>query len=186
MSSPLERLPAPLRGRLLTLLLLGTFLVWGVSLLLNAPLTTREAPSGVISLEVAGTLDRARAILQSWDGRQQIFAAFALGLDYLFLFLYGNFFALACIYAGEAARTAGSRLASLAVPLSWGQWAAAGFDMIENALLLSLLLGSEVALWPELASLLASCKFALIGAGLIFIMWGTGLRTMEELLEGRS
>jgi hypothetical protein len=181
-----ERLQAHTRGRLLTLFLVATFAIWGVSLLVNAPLTTRTAPSGIVSFEVAGTLDRASAILQSWGERQRLLAAFGLGLDYLFLCTYSTFFALACYSAGEAARAVGSRMASLSTPLAWGQWVAALFDAVENAALLLLLLGEAARPYlAEIASFCASVKFALIGAGLIFIIWGTGLRTLEELLGRR-
>jgi hypothetical protein len=180
-----ERLPAHARGRLLTLFLVATFAVWGVSLLVNAPLTTRMAPSGIVSFEIAGTLERAHAILQSWGERERLLAAFGLGLDYLFLCTYSTFFALACYSAGEAARAVGSRMASLSGPLAWAQWIAAGFDAVENMALLFLLLGETSQFWPALASWCASVKFALIGAGLIFIIWGTGLRTLEELLGRR-
>ena len=39
----------------------------------------------------------AQAMLDSWDARAQLFAAFGLGLDYLFMPAYGLTAALACL-----------------------------------------------------------------------------------------
>ena len=50
----------------------------------GAPLTTEDAPYGVVSLEIAGTVENAQDILDSWDTNAQIRAAFGLGLDFLF------------------------------------------------------------------------------------------------------
>ena len=185
MQYPLARLPSAVRGRLLTVFLVGTLGLWGISLLAGAPLTTPQAPAGIVSFELAGTMEHARAIMASWGERQRLLAAFGLGLDYLFLITYSTFFGLACLSAGEAARAAGSRLAPLAVPLAWGQWLAAALDAVENSALISLVLGSTWATWPPVAWFCASFKFALIVTALIYIIWGTGLRTMEEFLGRR-
>lgn len=183
MQYPLARFPAQLRGHLLTLFLIGTLALWAVSFIAGNHLATAEAPAGIISLEMAGTADRVDAILESWGARERLLAAFSLGLDYLFLVTYSTFFGLACISAGEAARTAGSRLAALADLLAWGQWLAATLDATENVALLYELLGSLWPAWPLIAFYCSSFKFALIGAGLIYVIWGIGLRTMEDFLN---
>lgn len=185
MQFPLERLPAKVRGRLLTVSLVATLGLWGISLAAGAPLITAEAPAGMISFELAGTLEQAEAILDSWDEYKEKIAAFLLGIDYVFLLAYSTFFALACMTAGDAARIAGSRLYALAIPLAWGQWLAAGLDAVENVALLAALFGSLWAGWPPVAWFAASLKFALIGIALIYTIWGMGLRTMEDFL-GRS
>ncbi|HWI60465.1 MAG TPA: hypothetical protein VNT75_01360 [Symbiobacteriaceae bacterium] len=185
MQFPLVRLPAAVRGRLLTVSLVATLGLWGVSLAAGAPLMTAEAPAGIVSFELAGTLEQAEAMLNSWDDYREKLAAFLLGFDYLFLVAYATFFALACLTAGEAARAAGSRLAALAIPLAWGQWLAAGLDALENFALLWVVFDSTWSGWPPLAWFAASLKFALIGIALIYTIWGMGLRTMEDFL-GRS
>ncbi|HWI52566.1 MAG TPA: hypothetical protein VNT01_10550 [Symbiobacteriaceae bacterium] len=182
MQYPLARLSGTIRGRLLTIFLVGTLALWAVSWLMGAHLTTNAAPAGIISFELAGSLDHAQAIMRSWDMREHIMAAFGLGLDYLFLIAYSTFFGLACLSAGDAAKAVGSHMSVLAIPLAWGQWLAAGLDAVENVALVSLLLGSTWPTWPPVAWFCSSFKFALIGAALIYIVWGAGLRTLEDFL----
>ena len=69
--------------------------------IVGAPLVTIEAPCGIISYELAKTLPRAQAILESWDHNTQVHAAFSLGLDYLFMPAYAFCIGLACLWAGE-------------------------------------------------------------------------------------
>ncbi len=119
-------------------------LAFGMMLLqrsLNAGLTTAAAPANIVSYELARTPDRTVAILKSWQARPEglVRAARSLWWDFLFLFAYGGFFALACRRIGNglggfhpAWWTWGRRLAVAAL-------AAAVFDLVENtALLLNL------------------------------------------------
>lgn len=182
MQYPLARLSVAARGRLLTIFLVGTLALWAISWLTGASLTTDAAPAGIISFELAGTVEHAEAIMQSWEMREHVLAAFGLGLDYLFLIAYSTFFGLACLAAGDAARAGGSKMSILAIPLAWGQWVAGGLDAVENVALISLLTGSNWPSWPPLAWFCSSFKFALIGAALIYIVWGAGLRTLADFL----
>ena len=56
------------------------------------PLITPEAPNGIISFELAKTLEQSQAMLSSWDNNAKINAGISLGIDYLFLFFYADFF----------------------------------------------------------------------------------------------
>jgi hypothetical protein len=51
-------------------------------------LRTAAAPNGIVSYELAGNIKPAAEILASWDARAQLFAAFGLVLDYLFMTAY--------------------------------------------------------------------------------------------------
>jgi hypothetical protein len=65
-----------------------TILLMVVLNVVGIPLTTKAAPYGIISYELAGKVPRAAQILSSWDYDAQIHAAFSLGLDYVFLLAY--------------------------------------------------------------------------------------------------
>lgn len=148
----------------------------GLLLLLNltgSPLITPEAPLGIVSYELAGSVEKANAILVSWDATAQRAAAFNLGLDYLFMLAYGLAFSLACWITGDALRARGWSLASLAKPLAMAAWAAAAFDAVENIALTRMLLsGATLAPWPEMARLCALFKFALLFLGLMYVFYG--------------
>ena len=78
----------PLLG--LTILLM---FVMGVT---GSPLTTEAAPYGVVSFELAGSVENAQNIMNSWDADAELRAAFGLGLDYLFMVSYASTIAFGC------------------------------------------------------------------------------------------
>lgn len=150
-----------------------TVAVWLVLLVANAPLRTVAAPQGIVSLELAGTAERAGAILASWGPRQREAASFGLGLDFLFLFLYPIAISLACrLVAGRAALryprwSLVGHFLSLAVPLC------IGLDAIENAALWRVLQLGPTGPWPAIAAACAIPKFALVllGLGYAGVTW---------------
>jgi hypothetical protein len=85
MSHPLDFIPNPTRKSVFFGLLVWTFILFTIFQVLNIPLTTSAAPFGIVSHQLAWTPDKAQAILASWDTRASLFAAFGLGLDYLFM-----------------------------------------------------------------------------------------------------
>lgn len=139
--------------------------------ILDQPLRTEAAPYGIVSYELAGDVATAEAILASWDGRAKLYAAFGLGLDFLFMLTYSSTIALACIWASRSARMP-LVLIRTGVLLAWGQWLAAVFDAIENSALLTMLMRAPIAPWPEVATSFALAKFALISLGLTYAMGG--------------
>jgi hypothetical protein len=56
---------------------------------LDTPLRTRTAPGGIVSFELAKNYAASQQILDSWSAKAKINAALSLGLDFLFLILYG-------------------------------------------------------------------------------------------------
>jgi hypothetical protein len=156
-------------------------LVLAVTLyLLDAPLRTVAAPRGIISYEFARTVTDAQNMLDSWQGTPMLYAAFQLGLDYLYMPSYALTIALACIWAGGVLgrnrpwpHILGLALAAWMVP-------AALMDATENyALVKMIFAGVASAPWPTVAANCATIKFVLIICGLLFalagaIAWGTG------------
>ena len=168
MSHPFERLSASTRRRALPVLVILTLALTVVLQIVGRPLQTSAAPQGIVSFELAGTLPTAQAIMASWDPTAQLYAAFSLGLDYLYLPVYAIAIALACAQvAGSSLRTPRA-LWALGIVLAWTIGLAALLDAIENIALLQLLLGSTSTAWPAVASACATIKFAFVAAGLLY------------------
>lgn len=132
----------------------------------------RTGGPGIIQFELAGTTDRARAILDRWGPAGQAAARKSLLLDYAFPPSYALFQALACdaIAVGLAARSR-SFMAGVGLPIAWAQLAAAGFDYVENTALLVMLAGRDQRA-PRVARRAALLKFALISLGQSYIVVG--------------
>ncbi len=112
----------------------------------------------------------ALGVIARWDFSERLWAAFSLGLDFLYLVVYSTLLALGCLCIAN--KLQGNLLAKLGIPLAWGQWLAASFDIVENILLLAILLNSQSQVFALAAMLCAILKFALIIAGLLYIVIG--------------
>jgi hypothetical protein len=139
-------------------------------MVLDRALKTPEAPAGIISFELAGTLDRAESIIGAWDASARIQAGVSLGLDFFFLVAYAGTLFGACRWV--AARLASNGLRRLGVVLAWGAWVAALLDTIENLALIQILIGHAEAWHPLLAAVCAWPKFGLAGGALLYIFTG--------------
>jgi hypothetical protein len=137
---------------------------------LDASLRTPLSPHGIVSFELAGEPDTAARMLEAWGTQGRANAALSLRLDFLFLASYAPGLALLCAALSDRARAAGSRLAATGAALAWGQLAAGGFDAIENLALLRVLGSSPPGGWPALAAAFAWPKFALVAAGLLYVV----------------
>jgi hypothetical protein len=180
MSHPLLLIPQNKRKVVFWSLFAAT-LAWMVIMqIVNAPLITADAPQGIISFELAGSLGKAKWMLISWDVRAQKFAAFGLGIDYVFMLLYSTTIALACIWSGEVLRAVRWPLSGIGISLAWGQWIAAALDAVENIALATILLGGLAHPWPELARWCALFKFALIFIGLVYTFFGLVARLAQR------
>lgn len=148
---------------------IALMIVFGIS---GAPLTTEAAPYGVVSFELAGSVEKTDLILSSWDADAQLRAAFGLGLDYLFMAVYASTIALGCGLAGQVLKRTGWPLRSWGSVLGWAVILAAILDSIENMALTTLIFGSVVSPWPEMARWCAIFKFALIFIGIVYVIYG--------------
>ena len=151
------------------LLVLLTLAVMLAMRTLDAPLRTGAAPQGIVSFELAGRLDKIRAVLDSWTPRARIFAGISLGLDYLFMLLYGLLLwwivrLLALRFPKGSVFYAGGLLLSAII------WVAVGADALENYGLIRLLTGGLQASWAHIARFSAQLKFAIVGLGLLYAL----------------
>ena len=172
MRHPLDFLPPAVRRRLFLALLAWTLFLFGVFQILDRPLETGAAPRGIVSFELAGTAQHAQQMLQSWSapgGRALNYAAFGLGLDYLFMPSYAATIALGVLLASGRH---GGPFAALGPWLGWASLAAALFDATENFALWQLLAHGLADPWPLVAFWCASFKFGLILLGMAYALGG--------------
>jgi len=160
------------RKAIFSILFAATLLALLVMNILDTYLITDAAPNGIISFELAGSVEKARQILHSWDENARLYAAFSLGFDYLFMVLYSMTIALACIWAGGALTERGWPMSRLGVPLAWGLWLAALLDAVENLGLTRVLLVSNTSPWPTIAMWCAIPKFVLVFLGMVYAFFG--------------
>ena len=167
MKHPLEFIPQTLRKPLFYFFFVFTIVIFGVFRPLDVPLQTSAAPNGIVSFELAHTLDSSQAMIQSWDSNARLIAAFGLGFDYLFMFIYAVALSLGLLLAGSAKPNWYHALTS---GLGWGAFAAALFDMVENYGLWRVLTGSTDPIFPQLAAFCATIKFILLISGLLIAL----------------
>lgn len=169
MRHPLEFVPQEARKRLFFTLLVLTLSLFAIFRILDTPLQTDYAPSGIVSFELAGTPQNAAHIVLTWSAEAMLNAAFGLGIDYLFMPVYA--FALAFGTLLAAGRHAGW-LKSLGAVAGYGAFAAALFDAVENYALFQVLLGAFDSSYPMLAAVCATVKFGLLAFGLVVAVAG--------------
>ena len=169
---PLDAIPAGWRPRLFRALL-GLTILWMIVFgLTGAPLTTEAAPYGVVSFELAGTVERTWQILDSWDVETQLRAAFGLGLDFVFIITYASTIAFGCGLASQVLKDRNWPLNSWGSLLSWAVILAALLDIVENIALLTIIFGSVTSPWPEIARWCAIPKFILVFIGVVYVIYG--------------
>ncbi|MBW7884689.1 MAG: hypothetical protein H3C34_19025 [Caldilineaceae bacterium] len=149
--------------------------------LIDAPLQTPSAPTGIVSLELAGDSATAGRILREWGAGGLLLAAFGLGLDYLYMVAYGLAIALGCRLVAQGSRSLW--LARAGQILAWALVFAVAADAVENYALMRVLLGASEPLWPLLARVCALVKFTLVGAGLLYVAMGTIRWLLARLLK---
>ncbi len=161
-----------IRRQIFPIALVLTLLTMVVLTWVGEPLTTPVAPNGIVSYEFAGSVSRAREILNSWGETGRLHAAFSLGLDFLFIVAYGITIGLACAWAGEILSKRRWPLSGAGLPLAWGVCLAGVLDGIENVSLTVMLLVNVSSPWPQLAAACATVKFLLIAFALLYVAYG--------------
>ena len=194
MKHSLEFIPVHLRRPFFLTFLLLTLLLFAIFQVLDQPLRTDAAPRGIVSFELAGNPLAAREIMESWKQlsvllsatRQPnpdivnvayVFAAFGLGLDYLFMPVYSLTLSFATLLVAQKHL---GWMRSLLVLAGYGAFAAALFDAVENYALLRVLLGWVDTGYPELAAFCATIKFGLLVFGILVTVIGCFFPSQPE------
>jgi len=185
MQHPLEFVSVSYRKRFFFLFLFLTVTLFVIFRFLDKPLHTSAAPNGIVSFELAGSVEQARAITDEWKRSSlllsevagqpnpdivnipYVFAAFGLGIDYLFMPVYALALAFGTLLV--ASKHSGW-LRSLGAVAGYGAFAAALFDAVENYALFQILLNRISSPYPEIAYYCASIKFSLLIFGLIYAL----------------
>ena len=183
---PFTFLAPSIQKKAFFILTLLTLAVMTALTLLGGPLKTEQAPLGIVSFEFSKTLPQAQQMLDSWGSDGQVYAALNLGLDYVFLVLYPCSIALGGALLSDALKLRQSFLSGAGALLSWLQFGAGASDAVENAALITVLLGSQQPAWPELAWWCAGIKFTIVGIGLGYVMIGAVYMLGITLLRARE
>jgi len=172
----LDRGDADKRSRFMLVVGLGlsVLLLTGMTVLDRA-LKTPEAPAGIISFELAGTLAGAEKIMGSWDGPARIQAGISLGIDFFFLVAYACALAAACRMLAARLRVRRPWMGTLGSLMAGGAWCAACLDTVENMALIQLLVGRGESWHAVLAAGCAYLKFGLVSGVLAYLFLGAAL-----------
>jgi hypothetical protein len=169
---PFEWISLSAQKRAFWVLFAVTILVMTTLQVIDAPLKTEVAPLGIVSFEFAGDLSHAQKMVESWGRKGRIAAGVSLGLDYLFLLTYVGSIGMGCVLIARSVSKRLKQLSRIGVFLAWGLLVAGLLDVVENYSLIRVLLGSNLAIWPKIATWCAVPKFAIVAAGLAYIWIG--------------
>ena len=177
MKHPFEALPPLLLRRLYWASIIATVVIAAILQGLLADFTGsvpgKTAAYNIIHFEFAGTLERAQAIMSSWGPENCERAIGQIYVDYAFLCCYPQAIALGILAVLRNTRS--NRLLNWGRWLAWLQWPAGLLDAVENAALIALLKGNTAAWLAPLAWWSAAPKFAIVLAGIVFVLVFAGL-----------
>jgi hypothetical protein len=142
----------------------------GLSALTGArqDLTTAVARFGGVSLQLAGTPDRAAAIVASWNAQGLMGLAWrSLQSDDRCIPCYSTLLGFACLMVGPPWGRG-----AVSVGLAWAMWLAAACDYGENTGLAQMQRGNTASPVPELTTACSAVKWLLIAVGLVFALGG--------------
>lgn len=174
-SSLLKKLSNASEKKLL-ILAITTFLLAATCMVkFDALLKTAEAPLGIISYELAKTVENTEAILTSWeavDGAMES-AEWSLWFDYIFIITYVF---LLCLLIRSVLRFVWtdeeSQRHKLGIVLIRMVIFAGVLDMVENFALLQMFYNGVQAHWANLAFVAALLKFLKIALGILYVLVG--------------
>lgn len=142
------------------------------------------ASYNVLHFEFMGTPENAREILKVWGADGIAAARLQTWLDFPFLLCYSTAMGLGALAIRRRLPPRHRRFRAAGIPIAGAQWAAGGFDVVENIFLLRVLDGAVDSPNPEIAFVAASVKFALLGIGAVYIAggWIAGWRGRRRAL----
>jgi len=171
--SPFKKLSNASEKKLLILAIAAFLLAATCMIQFDTLLKNEIAPLGIISFELAKTLDCTTQILASWqatEGAMQA-AEWSLWFDYVFIIAYAF---LLCLVIHRTTRivwknpeSLGHRLGVVIIRMVIF---AAFLDMVENFALLQLFYGDLQSHWASLAFATATVKFIQIIFGILFVV----------------
>lgn len=165
---PFEFIPTGLRRTFFILFLALTLVIVLIfQFVIDPPLRTALSPLGIVSFELAWSVDAVRAIMGAWDYTTSLYAAFGLGFDFLFMLCYVFTIGMATLMGSKRM---GPRFMSVGKWLGWGVILAAILDMLENIFLFIIMTRGNYPPYAALAGVAASFKFLLIIISIVFAL----------------
>lgn len=173
---PFKALGSGERKRLMRAIAVLTLLS-GIGIqLIDYPTHNDVAPFGQVSLQFAGSTDRAVEIVGSWADVLP-FAGGSLGIDYLWMLSYCTLLMLGCAWV--AARGKGSLWATIGAIGGLVAVLALVLDAIEGVFLFQIL-DDATSGFPGAVRVIAAIKFLSIGVAMsIWIVGGISTRTAD-------
>lgn len=154
--------------KIILFLLAGTLFFFMTLRFQGRQLTTRTAPAGIVSLELAGSEANTAAILNQWREEGKTSAAKTnILIDFLFIPFYALLFYTLC---GSISVRQHGKAASLGVLLAFFSLIAALFDVCENILMFSATYGMYGNLTALLTAFFAAAKFSLLALSLLYVI----------------
>lgn len=136
---------------------------------------------GIVPFELTGGQGKADEIMAEWGEKGQDAARESLWIDFGFLVAYGALLTLILLATRDLARRREwTRLAAIGGVAVFFGAAAAACDALENTCLLLTLDGAGAA-FPLLATIFASCKFALLALGIVYVGLGLAMRLRDRV-----
>jgi hypothetical protein len=114
--------------------------------------------------------------LLEWKSKSALgHAKLSLIIDFVYLLIYGGFFSMLAISVGNRLREE-----TWSVRAAWAATLAAGFDVLENGVLLfEVARVTSPAPYPQLALTFAGAKFGLLGVSALYAVVG-GVMVMRR------
>lgn len=166
MRSPYHRL-SKRSNLVLTMALVLASIVYAAALDYQSRPLNASLERGMFDIETPWTPARAREVLEKIGAEGIEIARKQVLLDFGFLLLYPVALSLACAAAGTYFE---GRFGTLGLVIAWSVLLAAPFDAFENVAVLKMLSGAVDAPWPQLSTVCAAFKFALVSAGFAYLL----------------
>jgi hypothetical protein len=125
-----------------------------------------SSPDNIVAFEFAGTVDKAREIIQAWGTGGVEQARLGTYLDFIFLLLYSASISMGCRMAVNFSKV--NWLIKIGNTLTPVIWLAGVCDAIENIALLNTL-QKVTQSTVTVAFYSAAIKFTIVSVGLLFI-----------------
>lgn len=168
-------------NRTIWLLFILTLVILGAIKIQGQPLVTPSAPKGILSLEFSANSTSTEAIRKEWSGSIREVFYLNMIIDYFFLLIYGSFFYYASVWLAKQKYTP----SKLGIGAAWAGLVAAGFDALENLLMiLSISFGARDT-QSFITVILASVKFFLIAFSILYILFAVG-KGLTKTIVSRS
>ena len=155
------------RGRALWIASVAAAIIYAVLLRAQGAPLAEWLANGIVTLELPGTPERARQLVDALGERGRAIATLQVQLDFVFLLLYPLAFSLSSALLAPAA---GPMLGRACALMTRAIWLAAPLDAIENLAMLRMLAGHTATPWPQTSTACAALKFALVVAAALVLI----------------